>query len=237
MLKRVILALVLAFSSLAPAMAAEPAPELRALLDGFYGLRRVALGYLRAENPDLAAIEIERLRARWTADVKKLPTALASDRDLAAALTATDAAVAESLAAIDAVDGTKARTRLRDAATALDAWRRGHDYRQFSDCIGEIGAAYGQLDAFRATSPNLADEATREHILAAVGVTDTALAHCDEQAPPNMQREAEFRRLIDGMRASLRQMPDALRQRDNDYLHRLLIEQRAFNELLAFRFG
>ena len=52
-----------------------------------------------------------------------------------------------------------------------------------------------------------------------------------------MQREAEFRRLIDGMRASLRQMPDALRQRDNDYLHRLLIEQRAFNELLAFRFG
>ena len=114
----------------APAMAAEPAPELRALLDGFYGLRRVALGYLRAENPDLAAIEIERLRARWTADVKKLPTALASDRDLAAALTATDAAVAESLAAIDAGDGTKARTRLRDAATALDAWRRGHDYRQ-----------------------------------------------------------------------------------------------------------
>ena len=32
-------------------------------------------------------------------------------------------------------------------------------------------------------------------------------------------------------------MPDAVRLRDDELLHRLLDEQRAFDRLLAFRFG
>lgn len=228
---------LLTLVGLGPLLAAEPAAELRALLDGFYGHRRVALGYLRAENTDLAAIEIEHLRGQWAADLKKLPAALASERDLAAALASTDAAVAQSLATVDAGEGEKAREQLRNAANALDAWRRAHGLRQFSDCVGEIGDAYRSLDAYRVTAPNLADAATRDHIRAALAATESALARCDKEAPAEIGREPEFRRLIDGMAASLRQMPDALGKRDNDYLHRLLIEQRAFDELLAFRFG
>ena len=36
---------------------------------------------------------------------------------------------------------------------------------------------------------------------------------------------------------SLRQIPEALRQSDPAYFHRLIIEQRSFERLLAFRFG
>ena len=47
----------------------------------------------------------------------------------------------------------------------------------------------------------------------------------------------EFRRLIEGMTASMRQMPQAVAGRDGAYLHRLLIEQRSFERLLTFRYG
>jgi hypothetical protein len=47
----------------------------------------------------------------------------------------------------------------------------------------------------------------------------------------------EFRRLIDGAKASLEFIPKAIAARDADLLHRVLIELRSFDNLLDFRFG
>ena len=63
------------------------------------------------------------------------------------------------------------------------------------------------------------------------------LQRCDGMAPPAIRRHAEFRRLIDGALASLAQVPKAIETRDGDLLHRLLIELRSFDHLLAFRYG
>jgi hypothetical protein len=49
--------------------------------------------------------------------------------------------------------------------------------------------------------------------------------------------EGEFRRLIDGAQQSLALIPKAVATRDADLLHRVLIELRSFDNLLAFRFG
>jgi hypothetical protein len=56
-------------------------------------------------------------------------------------------------------------------------------------------------------------------------------------ADPDVRREGEFRRLIDGAKASLAQMPKAIETHDANLVHRLLIELRSFDNLLAFRFG
>ena len=56
-------------------------------------------------------------------------------------------------------------------------------------------------------------------------------------APRSIRRHAEFRRLIDGALASLAQIPKAIEARDADLLHRLIIELRSFDNLLAFRYG
>ena len=56
-------------------------------------------------------------------------------------------------------------------------------------------------------------------------------------APPGVRQRVEFRRLIDGALASLAQFPAAIAARDGDLLHRLLGELRAFDNLLAFRYG
>ena len=63
------------------------------------------------------------------------------------------------------------------------------------------------------------------------------LQRCDGMAPPAIRAHAEFRRLIDGALASLAQFPKAIETRDADLLHRLLIELRSFDHLLAFRYG
>ena len=63
------------------------------------------------------------------------------------------------------------------------------------------------------------------------------LQRCDGMAPPAIRNHAEFRRLIDGAFASLDQFPRAIETRDADLLHRLLIELRSFDHLLAFRYG
>ena len=56
-------------------------------------------------------------------------------------------------------------------------------------------------------------------------------------APRGIRDHAEFRRLIDGALASLAQFPKAIETRDADLLHRLMIELRSFDNLLAFRYG
>ena len=63
------------------------------------------------------------------------------------------------------------------------------------------------------------------------------LRRCDGMAPRGIRDHAEFRRLIDGALASLAQFPKAIETRDADLLHRLLIELRSFDNLLAFRYG
>ena len=52
-----------------------------------------------------------------------------------------------------------------------------------------------------------------------------------------MRKAPEFHRLIDGAKAGLALIPKAIASRDSDLLHRVLIELRSFDNLLAFRFG
>jgi hypothetical protein len=218
------------------ANAAELAPELRALIEGFQAHRRTADAYLRTQNIELAAIEIERLRERWAADRARLP-ALPADAALAEALAETETAVARSLAAADAGDVARARDLLERAAVPLDAWRRSNGVRLFSDCIGEVSQAHAALDRFRENPPDLSDPGTAAPIAAATAAVLSALSRCDREAAPALRQEGEFRRLIDGMSESVRQIPQAIAARDHARLHRLLIEQRSFERLLVFRYG
>jgi hypothetical protein len=126
---------------------------------------------------------------------------------------------------------------MTEASGHLDAWRRNAGLPLFSDCIARAGSAYEALDIHRRMRPDLSDTSVRRRIVEAAAVTERALAQCDAEAPPDVRAEPEFRRLMDGFTASLKLVPDAAEKQDADYLYRLLIEQRAFDRLLAFRFG
>jgi len=230
-------AMMVAVLQCGAALARELPQELRSLIEGFQAHRRVAVGYLRTQNGDLGAAEIESLQRRWATDRAKLPSMAAADGTLAAALARVEALVKESLKAADNGDTERAHSLLEGAAEPLAAWRKSNGFRLFSDCIVELSATYERLDVYRVNRPNLNDSSTAERVIKASNDTVAALDRCNHEAPNALSREAEFRRLFDGMRASLAQMRGAVQARDGALLHRLLIEQRSFERLLLFRFG
>ncbi len=234
---RIARVVIVAALTAAPAAARELATELRSLLEHFQENRRVALAYLRTNNTDLGAMEIEQLRERWLADRRIAAAQAGGDESLAAALGEAERLITASLQSIDASDGERALAQLDAAGVPLRAWRAANGIRFFSDCIAEVTTAYEALDRHRSSPPDLADTAVRGAVAAqSTRVTD-ALAHCEREAPANVRSDPEFRRLVEGMTTSLRQIPQALASGDGAYLHRLLIEQRAFERLLVFRYG
>ncbi len=221
----------------APAAARELAPELASLLEHFQENRRVALAYLRTDNVELGAAQIETLRDRWLADRHAAEAQAAADARLAAALADTERLILASVASIDALDAERAFVLVEASAAPLRSWRAANGIRLFSDCIAEIGAAYESLDRYRSAAPSLGAAAVRDSIVVAATRVAEALARCDHEAPARVRDDPKFRRLVEGMTASLRQVPQAIGNRDGAYLHRLLIEQRSFERLLAFHYG
>jgi hypothetical protein len=63
------------------------------------------------------------------------------------------------------------------------------------------------------------------------------LDRCNGMASETVRQSPEFRRLIGGAKAGLALIPKAIATRDSDLLHRILIELRSCDNLLAFRFG
>ena len=98
-----------------------------------------------------------------------------------------------------------------------------------ADCVLDANVA---MDALFAHDEN----PDWESVAAGSESYRATLQRCDGMAG-GIRDQAEFRRLIDGALASLAQVPKAVDTRDGDLLHRLLIELRSFDHLLAFRYG
>lgn len=203
---------VLPLSGRALAQAPSVAADEQILAD-----RRLAAGYLRTGNGDLAALALERLQ-------KVLPAPY-QDR------------VATALAAIDAGDLAAAAAATEALAADLAAARRAAGTRLLADCVRELSDTFAALDRYRTKAPDLADAATGVAITTAATDSDAAFARCDAEAPAPVKTDADFRRIVDGARASLARVPEAVAARDGDLLHRFLIELRAYEQILKFRHG
>jgi hypothetical protein len=192
---------------------------------------RVAAGYLRTGNIELASVEIDGLREAW-AKVSTLPRPAAFRNQ--ERYTGTILQVATQLVGISLVLNLGrpdvARESLDTIRRMLSDLRRESGVTVLADCVLDANVA---MDALFAT-----DRQPDWESAAAGGESYAAtLRRCDSIAPRAIHGHAEFRRLIDGAFASLAQFPKAIDTRDADLLHRLMIELRSFDNLLAFRYG
>jgi hypothetical protein len=182
--------------------------------------RRTAWGYLRTGNTDLGLIQIEALEK---ALAQAPPEILASLRAAKAAAEA---------------DDTAAATRALEAlARTLAEARRAAGTRLFVDCILEASAAHAPFDRYRTEPPDLGRPEVAAAVTTTAAASDQAFAACDAQAPAGIKADPEFRRLMDGARAGLALVPEAVGKRDSGQLFRILIELRSFERLMVFRFG
>jgi hypothetical protein len=225
-----IAAVWLALAGIVPACA-DDLGDFNRTVEAAMSHHRAASGYLRTGNVDLAVLELEGLREVW-GKVTSLPRPAAfrdQERYTGTMLDISTRLVGIVLVLdLGAVD--VARQSLHTIRTSLSALRRANGVTVLADCVLDANTAMDAL--FALDGQPMTAELT--------GKADdyrTTLQRCDGMAASGIRNHAEFRRLIDGALASLAQFPKAIETRDNDLMHRLLIELRSFDHLLAFRYG
>jgi len=201
--------------------------------------QRVALGYLRTGNIDLAALEIDRMRTAWSrVSALKRPAALNRDPQL---YTTTMLDISTRLVGVSIMMNSgrpdAARKSLQDIRAELKVLRQSNGIVVLADCIADANAAMDKLIVFSDGALDRSKRETASSIFSAAASYQRNLDRCDDLADAKIRTAPEFRRLIDGARNSLAQIPKAISERDADLLHRLLIELRSFDNLLAFRYG
>jgi hypothetical protein len=229
---------------LALALAATPGwaatlDEFNAAVEQSQSHNRVAIGYLRTGNTDLASVELDRLRESWGVLQQRFgggrPDVFKGNAHYDKLWTV----VAANLIAADLMLKTGrpevARQSLDAINSELYALRRSASVMVLADCVRDANAVMDALMTFDGNS--LANDDANRTVSSKASEYGALLDRCESLAGDNVRANPEFRRLIDGARNGLSFIPKAVAARDGDLLHRVLGELRAFDNLLAFRFG
>lgn len=202
---------------------------------------RVADGYLRTGNTDLAALELDRLRDSWAELTQRFGGKRPAAFQDAALYTTTLLKISTGLVAADMMLQSG---RMDAARAALDGMRHDlYDLRKsagvvvLADCIRDANAIADAIMVYNDRNLDWTNPDTATGLSARTADYLKTLDRCDAIAEPDVRGSPEFRRLVDGARAGLGLIPKAIETKDANLVHRVLIELRSFDNLLAFRFG
>jgi hypothetical protein len=106
-----------------------------------------------------------------------------------------------------------------------------------ADCVRDANSTMDALMVYNDRTLDWTNSETRSTIAGIASGYGAVLDRCDGIANEAIRKTPEFRRLVDGAKTSLTLIPKAIESRDSDLLHRILIELRSYDNLLAFRFG
>jgi hypothetical protein len=200
---------------------------------------RVALGYLRTENVDLAMVEIDQMKEAWGPFAERFgrdrPEKFRDNALYATMLVDVPTRIVTAVIMINFGRPDIAKNSLQAIREEFTAVRRASGVEVLADCVLDANAAMDALFAYRDDPPDWDRPAT--DIAAKSDAYGAAVRRCDAMAPEALRAAPEFRRLVDGVAASLAFVPKAVAARDGDLLHRVIIELRSFDNLLAFRYG
>jgi hypothetical protein len=231
------LALVLAAGS----ALADDLTDFNAAVEAAEAHNRVAIGYLRTGNVDLASLEMDRLRAAWGKLGErfngKRPEMFDGNNYYVVAMTdiATRLVTADLMLNTSHIDVT--RQALLAIRNDLYKLRKSAGIAVLADCIYDANNAMDALMGYNDRDIDWSNAETRDGIAGNASSYGSVLDRCDAMADPSLRQTPEFRRLVDGAKAGLTLIPKSIATRDTDLLHRVLIELRSFDNLLAFRFG
>ena len=221
----------------AGAARADDLSDFNAAAEAAEAHNRVAIGYLRTGNNDLASLEVDRLREAWSKFGAVKRPALFDGKLYVAMLT--DASMRLVTADMLLNSG-----RLDNARQALEAIRADlYDLRKsagivvLSDCISDSNKAAAAVMAYDTPDLNLSTPGTAPAIAETAKAYTDVLNRCDAVASETVRKEPEFRRLIDDAKSELAKVSQAIEHRDTGQFRRIVSSLRAIDNLLAFRFG
>jgi hypothetical protein len=241
MLSRLARTLCLALALFAsPALAGDLA-DFNAAVEQAESHNRVAIGYLRTGNIDLASLEFDRLREAWTALQQRFAGKRPDTFDGVALYGQLWTKVSARLVAADMMLKSgrpeAAQQSLEAIRGDLYELRTRAGIAVLADCLRDANAAMDALMVYNDRALDWSDAATSFGIASKAAIYGAVLDRCDGMADAAVRTAPEFRRLVDGAKASLSFIPKAVADHDTGLLHRVLIELRSFDNLLTFRYG
>ncbi|MGB9296658.1 MAG: hypothetical protein WCB52_10720, partial [Pseudolabrys sp.] len=115
--------------------------------------------------------------------------------------------------------------------------RKASGVAVLADCVRDANITMDALMVYNDRALDWDRPEIRSGVATKASSYGAELDRCDGMASEAVRTASEFRRLVDGAKASLALIPKAIAARDTDLLHRVLIELRSFDNLLAFRYG
>ena len=239
--------LVLA-AAIAPAPAsADELSDFNAAIEEFASHNRVAIGYLRTSNIDLAAVELAKMKTSWNVVMVRFgatpPQAFKENRRFTPTLVGIQKNLSDSIVLTNTgkngagMFGPQRADLIRNALQLireqLSALRKASNVTVLADCVLDVNNAMAAMFALEYTvvdfnRPDLANRA---------GTLGETIRRCDKIADEKTKANPEFRRLIDGTLNSLTFVPKIIETRDREMFTRIIGELRAFDNLLVFRYG
>jgi len=233
--------LALALVAAAASAKADDLADFNAAVEQTEAHNRVAIGYLRTGNLDLALLEIERLRDAWGAFEQRFASKRPDTFDGVALYGTMFTGINTRLVAVDLMVKMGKPDAVRQSLEAIRGdfydLRKAAGIAVLADCVRDANAAMDALMVYDDRAPDWSKSETRFGIASKASIYGSVLQRCDGMAGDALRQTPEFRRLLDGATAGLALIPKAIATRDSDLLHRVLIELRSFDNLLAFRFG
>jgi hypothetical protein len=215
--------------------------DFNAAVENAAAHNRVAIGYLRTGNSDLASLEIDRLRAAWGQLVERFSGKRPDPFDGNALYGTTLVNISARLVGADMMLKSgrpeAASQSLNGIRADLYELRKSGGVVVLADCVRDSNAVADALMIYNDRNLDWTKPETRFGIANKASIYGYVLERCDGIAGATVHNSPEFRRLVDGAKAGLALIPKAIATRDGDLLHRILIELRSFDNLLAFRFG
>ncbi len=168
---------------------------------------RVALGYLRTGNIELAGLELEGMRETWgKVSTLPRPAAFRDPQRYTGTMLEIAAGLIGTTLVLNMGSPEVARESLEKIRKLLSGLRRDNGATVLADCILDANTAMEQLFALDEKTTDWNATLAQDAASKATAYGDT-LRRCDGMAPPGIRRHADFRRLIDGAAASLAQIP------------------------------
>jgi hypothetical protein len=221
----------------AGAARADDLADFNAAAEAAEAHNRVAIGYLRTGNVDLASLEVDRLREAWSKLGAVKRPAVFDTKLYVAMLTDASMRLVTADMLLNSGRPDNARQALEAIRTDLYNLRKSAGIVALSDCIRDSNQAAAAVMAYDTpdlewSTPGIAPAIAEK----AKAYTDV-LNRCDAVATETMRKEPEFRRLIDDAKSELAKVSQAIEHRDTGQFRRIVSSLRAIDNLLAFRFG
>lgn len=224
----------------APAAAGDLA-DFNAAVETAESHNRVAIGYLRTGNSDLASLQLDRLRAAWgdltSRFAGKRPDVFDNNRLYGIMLTDISARLVTADLMLKSGRFDIARQALEAVRGDLYRLRKSAGIVVLADCIRDSNDAMAALMSYNKRDLDWSKPETGIGLAGKAAVYGYVLDRCDGMASAAVHKDPDFRRLIDGAKESLAHIPKAIATHSSGLVHRVLIELRAIDNLLTFRFG